>query len=107
MKNANMPAMPCEVVEQYHINQVIAPDGSSMPTLRERKVMGVGMTKREMMAMHMMAAQIGAVSSWEAAEMLTDAIDERGIDRGYPEKLLAINAVEYADALLAQLERTK
>lgn len=105
MKNANMPAMPCEVVEQYHIDESQAPKGA--PTLRERKVMSGGMTKREMMAMHMMAAQIGAVSSWEAAEMLTDAIDERGIDRGYPEKLLAINAVEYADALLAQLERTK
>lgn len=105
MKNANMPAMPCEVVEQYHIDESQAPKGA--PTLRERKVMSGGMTKREMMAMHMMAAQIGAVSSWEAAEMLTDAIDERGIDRGCPEKLLAINAVEYADALLAQLGRTK
>lgn len=105
MKNANMPAMPCEVVEQYHIDESQAPKGA--PTLRERKVMSGGMTKREMMAMHMMAAQIGAVSSWEAAEMLTDAIDERGIDRGYPEKLLAINAVEYADALLAQLGHTK
>ena len=105
MKNADRPAMPCEVVEQYHIDASQVPAGA--PTLRERKVMSGGMTKREMMAMHMMAAQIGAVSSWEAAEMLTDAIDERGIDRGYPEKLLAINAVEYADALLAQLERTK
>ncbi len=105
MKNAGMPAMPCEVVEQYHIDESQAPKGA--PTLRERKVMSGGMTKREMMAMHMMAAQIGAVSSWEAAEMLTDAIDERGIDRGYPEKLLAINAVVYADALLAELERTK
>ncbi len=105
MKNANMPAMPCEAVEQYHVDASQVPSGA--PTLRERKVMSGGMTKREMMAMHMMAAQIGAVSSWEAAEMLTDAIDERGIDRGYPEKLLAINAVEYADALLAQLERTK
>lgn len=65
------------------------------------------LTRREMMAMHMMAAQISAVSSWEAAETLTDAMDERGIDRGYPEKLLAINAVNYADALLAELERTK
>ena len=103
--NGTMPAMPCDVVEQYHIDASQVPCGA--PTLRERKVMSGGMTKREMMAMHVMAAQIGAVSSWEAAEMLTDAIDERGIDRGYPEKLLAINAVEYADALLAQLERTK
>lgn len=105
MKNSDVPAMPCEVIEQYHIGASQVPCGA--PTLRERKVMSGGMTKREMIAMHMMAAQISAVSSWEAAEMLTDAMDERGIDRGYPEKLLAINAVNYADALLAELERTK
>lgn len=79
--------MPCEVVEQYHIDPVIAPDGSSMPTLRERKVMSNGMTKREMMAMHMMASIItqGAPAFIHAAE----------------------DAVNAADALLAELERTK
>ena len=87
MKNANMPAMPCEVTEQYHINPVIAPDGTSMPTLRERKVMGGGMTKREMMAMHMMASIItqGAPTFIHAAE----------------------DAVNAADALLSELESTK
>ena len=59
MKNADMPAMPCEVVEQYHIDPVIAPDGSSMPTLRERKVMSSGMTKREMVAMHIFSSMQG------------------------------------------------
>lgn len=58
MKNSDMPAMPCEVVEQYHIDPVIAPDGSSMPTLRERKVMSGGMTKREMVAMHIMSGYV-------------------------------------------------
>lgn len=87
MKNANMPAMPCEVTEQYHVNPVIAPDGTSMPTLRERKVMGCGITKREMVAMHMMASIItqGSPAFIHAAE----------------------DAVNAADALLAELERTK
>ena len=87
--NGNLPAMPCEVVEQYHIDPVIAPDGSSMPTLRERKVMSGGMTKREMMAMHILAGFLSDcefdVTKQTAAEM----------------------AVEQADALLAELERTK
>ena len=86
MKNANLPAMPCEVVEQYHIKESQVPCGS--PTLRERKVIGAGMTKREMMAMHMFAGLL--------------ARDGKP-DIQY-EAELAIKAV---DALLAELERTK
>ena len=83
--NGNMPAMPCEVVEQYHIDESQAPKGA--PTLRERKVMSGGMTKREMMAMHVMASIItqGAPAFIHAAE----------------------DAVNAADALLSELERTK
>lgn len=87
MKNSDMPAMPCEVTEQYHINPVIAPDGTSMPTLRERKVMGGGMTKREMMAMHIAS---GLISS--------------GYDATFEHT--ARLSVNYADALLAELDRT-
>ena len=87
MKNANMPAMPCEVTEQYHIDPVISPDGSSMPTLRERKVMSGGMTKREMMAMH--------IASGFAADKEVRPCN------------IANMAIEVADALLAELERTK
>lgn len=85
MKNANMPAMPCEVVEQYNVDASQVPSGA--PTLRERKVMSGGMTKREMMAMHMMASIItqGAPAFIHAAE----------------------DAVNAADALLEELERTK
>ena len=100
MKNGNSPAMPT-----HDVFQDCGFDGNSGPHLTQTT--SYGLTKREMMAMHVMAAQISAVSSWEAAEMLTNAIDERGIDRGHPEKLLTINAVNYADALLAELERTK
>lgn len=88
MKNANMPAMPCEVTEQYHINPVIAPDGTLMPTLRERKVIGGGMTKREMMAMHMMSHLMPNQNFETYAAQ-------------------AKSAVIAADALLAELWRTK
>ena len=80
--------MPCEVTEQYHINPVIAPDGTSMPTLRERKVMGGGMTKREMIAMHMMAHLMPNENFESYAAQ-------------------AKSAVIAADALLAELGRTK
>ena len=86
MKNANMPAMPCEVVEQYHIDASQAPKGA--PTLRERKVMSGGMTKREMMAMHMMAHLMPNQSFETYAAQ-------------------AKSAVIAADALLAELGRTK
>ena len=84
--NGTMPAMPCEVVEQYHIEESQAPKGA--PTLRERKVMSGGMTKREMMAMHMFAGLL--------------ARDGKP-DIQYEAEL----AIKAADALLAELERTK
>lgn len=86
MKNANMPAMPCEVVEQYHIDASQVPSGA--PTLRERKVMSEGITKREMMATHVAS---GLISS--------------GYDATFEQT--ARLSVNYADALLAELERTK
>ena len=86
MKNANLPAMPCEVVEQYHIDASQVPSGA--PTLRERKVMSGGITKREMMAMHMMA------------HLMPDQNFESYASQ-------AKSAVMAADALLAELERTK
>ena len=85
MKNANMPAMPCEVVEQYHIDASQAPKGA--PTLRERKVMSGGMTKREMMAMH--------IASGFAADKEVSPCN------------IANLAIAVADALLAELGRTK
>ena len=55
--NGNLPAMPCEVVEQYHIDASQVHSG--VPTLRKRKVMSGGMTKREMMAMHIFSSMQG------------------------------------------------
>jgi len=84
--NGNLPAMPCEVVEQYHIDAGQVPCGA--PTLRERKVMSGGMTKREMMAMHMFTGLL-------ARDGKPDIQYEAGL------------AIKAADALLAELERTK
>ena len=86
MKNANMPAMPCEVVEKYHIDASQVPSGA--PTLRERKVMSGGMTKREMMAMHMMAHL-----------MMSERLSSYEEQAGY--------SIKATDALLAELGRTK
>ena len=72
-KNGDMPAMPIE----FSGFGVYAPEAH------------YGLSKREMMAMHMMASfakKSGSLSDWH-----DDAID-------------AVNA---ADALLAELERTK
>ena len=85
--NGNMPAMPCEVVEQYHIEENQVPSGA--PTLRERKVMSGGMTKREMMAMHIMQGMISCENF------------------NPPREEAAQLAVGMTDALLAELERTK
>ena len=74
IKNADMPAMP---------SQALGTDG--LPTHEAE----FGLTKREMMAMHMMAASRSRSSNYSSwVDMATDAI-------------------EMTDALLAELERTK
>ena len=78
MKNADMPAMPQAATSEGYSCHYYDYDGPGIPT---------GMTKREMMAMHMMASIItqGAPAFIHAAE----------------------DAVNAADALLSELERTK
>ena len=69
IKNGDMPAMPTSIEHEYS-------------EFRQ------GMSKRETIAMHMMAAnrsRYSAYTSWES---------------------MASDAVEAADALLAELERT-
>ena len=82
MKNADMPAMPV-IDEEQSFPVDMERYGSKEATLR----FAFGMTKREMMAMHMMASIItqGSPAFIHAAE----------------------DAVNAADALLAELERTK
>lgn len=96
MKNANMPAMPCEVTEIYHVDVSQVPSGLSPAedfTARNRKVVSSGMTKREMMAMHMMQ---GILTGQDTNEMVVG-----------DDKCFAEFAVQCADALIAELERTK
>ena len=80
MSNCNMPAMPFEAV-MSRTNGVTT--GWTNYT---------GLTKREMMAMHMMQGLISANATYGGR---TDARD-----------LTAADAVAYADALLAELELT-
>lgn len=75
MKNADMPAMPVF-------------DSSGCPSLYgDDGVEAKGLTKREMMAMHMMAS---IITQWAPAFIHA-----------------AEDAVNAADALLSELERTK
>ena len=83
MKNADMPAMPSDVNAVYEA-MTDSDDSWGKAAL--------GLTKREMMAMHMMCAMIGA------------PVGRVNIDDGEQLPLMAIAA---ADALLAELERTK
>ena len=82
MKNADMPAMPqAATADGYGCNYSGEwPDLSGVPT---------GLTKREMMATHMMQ---GLISAWGQHDVTS--ADE-----------LASDAVMMADALLAELEK--
>lgn len=102
MKNANMPAMPCEVAEQYHIDESQVPCGA--PTLRERKVMSCGMTKREMMAMHICAEIAGSIDSEECYQRIKLMASNCGLNVS---QWIARDAAKQADALLEELDRTK
>jgi len=76
MKNADMPAMPVF-------------DSSGCPSLYgDDGVEAKGLTKREMMAMHMMSQL-----------MMSERLGSYEDQAGY--------AIKAADALLAELERTK
>ena len=77
--NGNMPAMPQAATSEGYSCHYYDYDGPGIPT---------GMTKREMMAMHVAS---GLISS--------------GYDATFEQT--ARLSVNYADALLAELERTK
>ena len=83
MKNSDMPAMPV-IDEEQSFPVDMERYGSKEATLR----FAFGMTKREMMAMHMMAHL-----------MQNDRISSYGVQAEF--------AIKAADALLAELERTK
>ena len=108
MKNANMPAMPCEVVEVYHVDASKVPAGLSPAedfTARERKVMSGGMTKREMMAMNAPEAPKWFFRKW-ASDNGTE-YGNIGDNVSDMESLYFAWRTHFADSLLAELERTK
>lgn len=108
MKNADMPAMPCEVTEVYHIDVSQVPAGLSPAedfTARNRKVVSSGITKREMMAMHAPEAP-----KWFWRKWAEDNGVEYGCIGDDLNNSLAIYfawRTHYADTLLAELGRTK
>lgn len=84
MKNADMPAMPMFDTEAKPC-RVRNPDNGEI-------ALAAGLTKREMMAMHMMHGLLSANATYGGK---TDARD-----------LMASDAVAHANALLAELDRT-
>ena len=82
IKNADMPAMPQD-------------DAIWCQRIGECPTLAIGLTKREMIAMHMMAAITSAAVSNGLATADSDASG------------IAMAAVFAADALLAELERAK
>ena len=84
MKNADMPAMPV-IDEEQSFPVDMERYGSKEATLR----FAFGMTKREMMAMAAMQGLCAHSGDYHQPEFL------------------AMDAVMFADALLAELERTK
>lgn len=86
MKNADMPAMPTQTYDQNAAMQGLA------VTVTER----AGLSKREMVAMHAMQA------------LLSDSENVTAFDTALEWRTNIIEAsVEFADLLLAELERTK
>lgn len=79
MKNSDMPAMPQSATSEGYSCYYYDYDGPGVPT---------GLTKREMMAMHMMAARISIPGAPD------DEFDAK-------------RAVAATDALLAELEKSQ
>ena len=79
MKNADMPAMPQSATSEGHPCYYYDYSGPGVPT---------GLTKREMMAMHILS---GLLSDYEF---------------DVTRQMAAEVAVQQADALLAELDRT-
>lgn len=99
MKNANTPAAPTAA----KISDT--GDAWAYQIGGDATFQFPGLTKREIFAMTAMQAQVSALNNEYAIELFTDAMEERCIPLEYPERLIAINAINYADALLAELEK--
>lgn len=86
MKNADMPAIPCSTPNDARVVAQARASGLNMPD----EMKHLGLTKREMMAMHIHAALLTS-----QAEGVWTGI---GVNA-------AFHAVQEADELLAELEK--
>lgn len=86
MDNGKMPAMPFEIVDEV-----------------SSRWWG-GMTKREVMAMHICSAITGSIHDEECYLRIKAISDRCGVKVS---QWIAGDAVKQADALLAELDRTK
>lgn len=96
MKNADIPAMP---MFSDNAEPCIVRD----PETR-KKAPATGLTKREMMAMHICAGISGSIDSEDCYRRIKIMAERCGVNVS---QWIARDAVKQADALLAELERTK
>lgn len=99
MKNADMPAMP--VIDD---EQSFPIDGEKYGKSLSSGRFAVGMTKREMMAMHICSGISGSIDSEDCYKRIKVMAERCGVNVS---QWIARDAVKQADALLAELERTK
>ena len=90
MKNADSPAMPTLKIEEYKCSEGL-PVGCFQT--KQRTVNHNGLTKREMFAMHAMQG------------LLSSSSDSDGIWTNEGPSFIASEAVAFADALLAELDK--
>ena len=90
IENKNTPAMPVSLSEEYQCSDGL-PVGHSVT--KQRVVYHAGLTKREMLAMHAMQG------------LLSSSSDSDGIWTNEGPSFIASEAVAFADALLAELDK--
>lgn len=86
MKNADLSAMPASMIDT-HLDRNDGKDESG------RYMLNMGLTKREMFAMHAMQG------------LLSSSSDSDGIWTNEGPSFIASEAVAFADALLAELDK--
>ena len=91
-KNADMPAMPVSITDNQEVQAPYYAHSAS------------GLTKREMMAMHICAEIAGSIDSEECYQRIKLMASNCGLNVS---QWIARDAAKQADALLEELERTK
>ena len=95
MKNSDSPAMPVSFNEEYQCSDGL-PAGCSVT--KKRTVNHTGLTKREMFAMHAMQGFASSEVETTRVYLKASGEDDVGV-------MFAKMSVEFADALLAELDK--